>query len=100
MELHITSREAAATLEELLDRVSGKGDTVVIEREGKPPVQLVSTSPTNAPPSLAGASTGTMADLVEILRAWPRQDDGWAEGVEEAVRFGNQPMSLEDPWDR
>ena len=99
MELHVTSREAAASLEALLDRVSGGDTTVVIEREGKPPVHLVSPTqgarlaPTDVP-------TGTMSDLVEILRAWPRFDDGWAEGVEEAVRLGNQPMSSEDPWDR
>ena len=101
MELHVSSREAAASLEELLDRVSEGGATVVIEREGKAPVRLVSTAPMAGPSLLADrGSTGTMADLVEILRAWPRQDEGWAEGVEEAVRFGNQPIAPEDPWDR
>ena len=99
MELHVTSQEAAASLEELLDRVSGGDTTVVIEREGKPPVHLISPS-SGIPEQSTDGPTGTMADLVEMLRAWPRHDDGWAEGVEEAVRLGNRPMSAEDPWDR
>jgi len=87
MELRVTSREAAASLEELLDRVSGGGDTVVIEREGMVVGQLV-------PPVPATGRARTMRDLVEFLRTMPRQDDGWAEGVEEAIRLGNQPMTL------
>lgn len=37
----------------------------------------------------AGAPRGTIADLVALLKSFPKVDDGWAEGVEEAIRLGN-----------
>src|SRR5687768_11798437 len=100
MELHVTSQEAAATLEQLLDRVSDGVTTVVIERDGRPVGHIVAAAPTGTSTTPPVAIAGTMEDLVQVLKAWPRLDDGWAEGVEEAVRLGNQPMPAEDPWDR
>jgi antitoxin (DNA-binding transcriptional repressor) of toxin-antitoxin stability system len=88
MEIRVSNIEAAKTLDELLDRVTSGGETVVIEREGKPAVQLVPAKKPDA----------TIADLVELLRSWEPLNDGWAEGVEEAIRMGNQPQ--EDPWER
>lgn len=88
MELHVTSQEAASTLDELLDRV-GAGESVVIEREGKVVARLIRPEPKG----------GTGRDLVELLRFMPRANDGWAEGVEQAIRLGNQPVELPE-WDR
>lgn len=88
MEIRVSNIQAAKTLDELLDRVTGSGETVVIERDGKPAVQLVP----------AKKSDKTIADLVELLRSWEPLNDGWAEGVEEAIRIGNQPQ--ENPWER
>jgi prevent-host-death family protein len=99
MELHVTSQEAAATLEDLLDRVSGGDTTVVIERDGRPVVKLI---PVGQAPRQVGKllTAGDIAAIDAAIRVGRELNDGWAEAVEEAIRLGNQPMSLEDPWDR
>jgi antitoxin (DNA-binding transcriptional repressor) of toxin-antitoxin stability system len=93
MEMRVSSREAAASLEVLLDRVNGEGDTVVvIERDGHPVAKLVPVRPQPGP--------GMGRDFVRLLQSLPKGDDGWADAVEEAVRLGNQPVVPESPWDR
>ena len=94
MELHVTSREAAASLEELLDRVSSRSDTVTIERDGQPVAKLVAVE--DAVP-LPGKLL-TRDDIAAVVQAVGRLDDGWADAVEDAVRMGNVPA--ESPWDR
>ena len=37
----------------------------------------------------------TMSDLASVVRSFSRRDDGWADGIEEAVRLGNQPPTIE-----
>ncbi len=44
MELRVTSQEAAASFDTLLDRVSGGVDVIVIERDGKAVGRLVPMS--------------------------------------------------------
>ena len=99
MELRISSQAAASSFDTLLDRVSSAGDTIVIERDGKPVGRLVpiaAESASTARPFTA-EDIDAIAKLVEIGR---ELNDGWAEAVEEAVRLGNQPVSLENPWNR
>ena len=99
MELHVSHKQAAASFDELLDRVSSGADTVVIERDGKPVGRLVPVVMTGTAPQrlLTADDIEALQELVETGR---KLNDGWAEAVEEAQRLGNQPMSLEDPWDR
>ncbi|HEV7301009.1 MAG TPA: hypothetical protein VGN72_16700 [Tepidisphaeraceae bacterium] len=94
MEIRVSNIEAAATLDALLERVRSSGETVVIEKDGQPAGRIVPLD------SAAPKRTGTGADLVALLRSWEPLNDGWAEGVEEAIRLGNQPMTVEDPWER
>lgn len=88
MELRISVEQAAASLDALLDRVNASGESVIIERGGKPVGRLTPTS------------QATMSNLVGLLESWQKSDDGWADAVEEAVRAGNQPLIPESPWDR
>jgi antitoxin (DNA-binding transcriptional repressor) of toxin-antitoxin stability system len=94
MELHVTSQEAASTLDDLLDRVRA-GESVVIERDGQPVVRMVPLTP-------AGSNL-THEDVAAIQNAIERGrelDDGWADAVDDARRLGNQPPRRKDPWDR
>ncbi len=90
MELRVSSQQAAASLDHLLDRVSNGGDEVVIERGGVPVGKLVAAgagaSPADAPAPFTPGAPATVDDLVEVLRAWPALDDGWADAVEDAIR--------------
>jgi antitoxin (DNA-binding transcriptional repressor) of toxin-antitoxin stability system len=99
MELRVSNKEAAASLDALLDRVSGRGDTVVIERDGRPIGKLVPTQAAVPGASAANGSGTTMRDLVRLVHSFPSVDDGWADGVEQAVRAGNWPLPPESPWD-
>jgi len=98
MELRVSNRQAAASLDQLLDRVSGQGDTVIIERDGRAVGRLVSADPASARASGNGAGA-SFRELVEVLRSLPASDDGWADAVEEAARLGNRPPPTESPWD-
>lgn len=98
MELHVSSKEAAATLDELLDRVSTAGDTVIVERDGRPVARLLPAEQSSTVGRvLTPADFDALRRLAEIGRSL---NDGWAEAVEEGVRLANQPISVEDPWDR
>ena|SRR5437870_10160374 len=99
MELRVSNREAAAALDELLDRVSARGDTVVIEREGRPVGRLVSAADSVPGGAKGNGARASFRDLVELIRSSPRLDDGWADAVEEAARLGNRPLAPEPPWD-
>ncbi len=90
MEIRVSNIEAAKSLDELLDRAANSTDTVIIERDGEPVAHLIPAKKADA----------TVADLVGLLRTWTPLNDGWAEGVEEAIRIGNTPMVVEDPWER
>ena len=104
MELRVTDTEAAATLPDLLDRVSGGGDTVIIERDGKPAVRLM---PTDSPPASSDEpgprkfTTGR-----DVQRRWANRpksfliDDAFEEGIAEYHRLYNAPKVPESPWDR
>ena len=96
MDLRVSSRDAASLLDELLDRVTD-GSTVVIERNGLPIAKLISASDTKDAGKLMSADDAR--EVQRLLESGRSLNDGWAEGVEEAVRLGNQPMKLEDPWD-
>lgn len=95
METRVSIEKAALSLGELLEQVNLSREPIVIERNGR---ALGRLSP------IVGESTAkpraTARDLVDALRSSLHVDDGWAEGVEEAMRFGNQPTSGESPWDR
>jgi antitoxin (DNA-binding transcriptional repressor) of toxin-antitoxin stability system len=100
MELRVSSQVAAASLDGLLDQVSsGTATEVIIERDGKPVGRLLPVAPGNISPArrLTADDIKAIAKLVETGR---QLNDGWADAVEEAIRLGNQPVSLEDPWDR
>jgi len=98
MELRVSNRQAAASLDQLLDRVSGQGDTVIIERDGRAVGRLVSADAASVRPGGNGAGA-SFRELVEVLRSSPASDDGWADAVEEAARLGNRLPPTESPWD-
>jgi antitoxin (DNA-binding transcriptional repressor) of toxin-antitoxin stability system len=92
MEVRVSMTEAAASLDQLVERVNAHGDVVIIERDGKAVGRLV-------PPTERGRVL-TREDIAVITDAVSQLDDEWADAVEEAIKLGNTPMSAESPWDR
>ena len=85
----VTIEDAASRLGEIVDRVHGNGEAVVIVRGGEPVVRIV-------PVGLPG---GRSRDLISVLRVWrenhPEPDDQFAEVIEESRRAIRPPR---DPW--
>ena len=84
----ITATEAARKFSEILNRVAYKGETFVVERNGRPICQI-------SPPEKKGVST---RELVRILKSGPRPDKGYFKILEEITR--NQPPVAPSPWER
>ena len=79
MQNHLSVRQLVDSFDEVIERINGSGETLVIQRDGEAMCLILPAKP----------PTGTVADLMELLKKWPAADDGWAEGVEEAKRLGN-----------
>ncbi len=86
-EIRITSTELARSLGEVLGRLRYRGDSFVIEKNGKP-VAILSPYPAESPRSLKNA-----------LRAWleaGERDEDLAKVLEE---LRSRDRELEDPWE-
>lgn len=88
MESHISADDAAQTFPDVIERVRSHGGVFVVEREGEPICRIEPIAP----------SPRTVRDLVRLLEAAPRPDDGYLDAVEEVAR--NQRMIPETPWER
>ena len=86
MELHISAAEAARTFPDMIERVRAHHEVFVIERAGE---SICRIGPM-APPQR------TVRDLVRLLQAAPRPDDGYLDAVEE---IANNQLP-ETPWER
>jgi antitoxin (DNA-binding transcriptional repressor) of toxin-antitoxin stability system len=88
MESHIRATEAARSFSDLLNRVSYRGETFVVERGGEPVCRI---SPATPPRK-------TVADLVRLLKKAPLPDEGYLKAVEKAYR--RQPPLPKRTWAR
>ncbi|WP_437819164.1 hypothetical protein [Sorangium sp. So ce1078] len=88
MESHISAADAVETFADMIERVRSHGDVFVVEREGEPICRIEPIVPARR----------TVRDLVRLLQAAPRPDDGYLDAVEEIAQ--NQPMLPETPWER
>ena len=88
MKIRVTATEAARKFSEILNRIAYKGETFVVERNGRPICEI---SPTES----EGIST---QELVEILRSSPRPDKAYFKILEKITR--NQAPVAPSPWER
>lgn len=92
MELRVSVEQAAASLGELLERVNARGESVIIERDGKAVGQLVAVPPPDSPRRF------TTADLADLLDRLPRPDPGFADDLQRIV--DEQPVEVpRSQWD-
>ncbi len=84
----ITATEAARKFSEILNRVKFKGESFIVERNGKPICEI-------SPSESEGLST---QELVEILKSGPHPDKAYLDILEEITR--NQPTVAPSPWER
>ena len=87
MKTRISATKVARHFSEVLNRVAYKGESFVVERNGRPICEIS--------PSKVGVST---AELVKILKSGPRPDKGYFKILEEITR--NQPPVAPSPWER
>ena len=80
----------------LRERAAAAGkDVEALVREA---VEEKLSGTTGAGAGTADKVTPTLRDLIGLLGSSSAPGDGWAEGVEEAMRLGNQPVLPESPW--
>jgi antitoxin (DNA-binding transcriptional repressor) of toxin-antitoxin stability system len=84
----ITATEASRKFSEILNRVKFKGESFIVERNGKPICEI-------SPSESEGLST---QELVEVLRSGPWPDKGYFKIFEEITR--NQPTVAPSAWER
>ena len=84
----ISATQAARTFSDLLNRIHYRGETVVIERGGKPICEISPVKPRRF----------TGADLLALLRSLPKPDIDYWDAVEEATQ--GKPTIPESPWER
>jgi prevent-host-death family protein len=87
MEYHISATDLARRAGEVLGRVRYRGDSFVVDRNGDP-VALITP--------VAGASTGTVREFVQIWDSVGRREPAYADDLE-AVGALDVPPEL--PWD-
>ena len=88
MKTRITATEAARKFSEILNRVTYKGETFVVERGGRPVCEI-------AP---ARTKKFTASDFAEMIKSAPRPDDEYFDAVEEIIK-NRQPVAP-SPWRR
>ena len=84
----ISATEAARTFSELLDRVCYRGETFVIERDGKPVCEM----------SHVKLLRFTGTDFLTLLHSLPKPDPGFWDAVKDATRHA--ATVPESPWER
>lgn len=83
----ISATEAARSFSELLDRISYRGESFVIERGGEPVCEMSHVKPARF----------TGADLLSLLASLPAPDSGYWKAVAEATK---QPQTVpQSPWE-
>ena len=88
MATHVSATEAARTFSDILNRVRYRGETFIVERGGEPICRI---EPATVP-------SGKLSDVVRLMEAAQKLDDGWADAVERATK--KQPKLPRDPWRR
>lgn len=84
----MTATELAERLSDVLDRVHDRGETVVVERGGKPLCQL---TPVPAPFDFR------LSELVALLDSAPSAGEEWAEAVAQGVAEQDEFEGFEWP---
>lgn len=87
MEYHISATDLARRAGEVLGRVRYRGDSFVVDRNGDP-VALITP--------VAGATTGTAREFVEIWQSVGNRETAYADDLE---AVGALDVPLELPWD-
>jgi prevent-host-death family protein len=72
---HVTATAASRNFAQVLDRAEHAGESVVIERHGRPVAEI---RPTEA------RKTSTVADFLDVLRQFP-PDDTWDEDMRNVI---------------
>ena len=84
----ISATDAARTFSDLLNRVQYRGETVVVERGGRPICEIMPAMPLRF----------TLTELVALLRSAPKPDAGYWDTLEKITR--HQPLAEPSPWAR
>jgi len=85
----ISATFAAKTFGRLVDQVRSERAEYIVERGGKPVVKIVAVS----------ASRCTGADLIRLIKALPKADEGYLKAVESGVTAMNKPTVPENRWE-
>ena len=88
MKSRISATEAARSFSELMNRVRYRGESFVVELNGKPICEILPARP----PKFTGA------DLAELLRSLPKPDEEYLALLEELI--AKQPSVVESGWQR
>lgn len=83
----ISATEAARSFSELLDRISYRGESFVIERGGEPVCEMSHVKPLRF----------TGADLLSLLYSLPKPDPGYWDTLAEATK--QRETVPESPWE-
>ncbi|HUK39870.1 MAG TPA: hypothetical protein VLX11_02460 [Candidatus Acidoferrales bacterium] len=83
----ISATEAARSFSELLDRISYRGESFVIERGGEPVCEMSHVKPLRF----------TGADLLSLLYSLPKPDSGYWDALAEATK--QRATVPESPWE-
>lgn len=88
MKTRISATKASRNFAEILNRVAKKGETFVVERNGRTVCEI----------SPIRRKTFTAADFAEMIKNAPRPDDQYFDDVEEVIK-NRQPIAP-SPWRR
>ena len=84
----LSATELARQLSDVLNRVHYRGETIVVERGGKPLCQLM---------PVPGSLDFQLSDLVALLGSLLPADEEWAEAVAQGVAEQDEFEGLEWP---
>jgi len=87
----LTATELAKQLSDVLNRVHYRGETIVVERGGKPVCQLTPA------PAFLGFQLSDLVDLLESLPAAGEAGEEWAEAVARGVAEQDEFEGFEWP---
>src|SRR3990172_7271628 len=77
----LSATELAKRLSDVLNRVHSRGETVIVERGGKPVCQLT---------PVPGSPEFRLSDLVGLLDSLPSPGEDWAEAVTQGLAGPNK----------
>jgi prevent-host-death family protein len=88
MKSRISATEAARSFSELMNRVRYRGESFIVERNGKPICEILPARP----PRFTGG------ELAKLLRSLPKPDEEYLALVEELI--AKQPSVADSGWQR